>query len=179
MLALLQEAAGQVPDWLAIARAVSAVLQSVVTVGGIIIGGIFAYYRFFKEETYTSRLQPTVNGTVEVRGGTIYLRARVSAQNNGQVSVGLELELTALEIFTRSVGDDDWEYRHIESIFWGHDLVQPGEEIEDRIWVEIPYDNEVGLKMDLSVSEGEDTMWLATEIVSLFTKERGISSDDG
>lgn len=179
MLALLQRVTSQLPTWLAIVVAVLGAFQSLVTTLAIIIGGTFAYYRFFKEETYTSRLQPTVSGTAEVHDGTIYLRTRVAAQNTGQVSVGLDLELTALEIFTRKVGDDDWEYRHIESIFWGHDQVQPGEEIEDQIWVEIPYDNEVGLKMDLSVSEGEDVMWLATEIVSLFAKERGILSKDG
>lgn len=57
--------------------------------------------------------------------------------------------------------------------------MRPGEEVEDQIWVEIPYNGEIGLKMDLFVAEGEDAVWPATEIVSIFTKERGISSDDG
>jgi len=32
--------------------------------------------------------------------------------------------------------------------------------------------------MDLFVAEAEDAVWPATEIVSIFIKESGISSDD-
>jgi hypothetical protein len=179
MPALLQEATSQAPAWLQEAEAGAAIFQAVVTPILIAIGGIFAYYRFFKEETYTSRLQPKVSGKAEVRNDTIYLRATVSAQNTGQVSVALDPELTALQVFTRKAGDDVWKYRQIESIFSHHDQAQPGEEIEDKIWTEIPYDGEIGLKMELYVSSGEDVMWLATEVMSIFTKEGGISSDDG
>jgi hypothetical protein len=179
VLTLLQEATSQLPAWLEVTRAALGSLQSLIAAAGIIIGGIFAYYRFFKEETHTSRLQPKVSGSAEIHGGTIYLRTTVRAENTGQVLVELDLELTALEIFTRKPGDTEWEYRHIESIFREHDQVQPGEEIEDQVWIEIPHNNEIGLKMDLYVSGGEDLLWPATEIVSLFAEEGGISSDGG
>jgi hypothetical protein len=178
MLALLQDAPSQVPAWLEITRTVLVAIQALITAAGIIIGGIFAYYRFFKEETHTSRLQPKVSGTAEVHDSTIYLRATVRAENTGQVLVDLNPELTALEIFTRKPGDAAWGYWHIESVFWEHEQVQPGEEIEDQIWMEIPYNGEIGLKMDLYVSGGEDLIWPATEIVSLFAEESGISSED-
>lgn len=175
MLALLQQTGSQVPGWLQVVVALLAALQSVAIVGGIIA----AYYRFIREKPHTSRVQPAVSGTAEVQNDTIYLQAKVSAQNNGQVEVDLDPELMALEIFTRKAGDEGWEYRRIQSIFEQHEWVRPGEEIRDQIWIEIPHNGEIGLRMDLFVSEGEDTVWPATEIVSILTKECGISSDDG
>jgi hypothetical protein len=175
MLALLQQAGSQVPASLQIAVAVLAALQSIAIIAGIIA----AYYKFVKEKPHASRIQPAVSGTAEVHDGIIYIRAKVSAQNNGQVEVDLDVELTALEILSRKVGGEGWEYRCIASIFEQHEWVRPGEEIEDQIWVEIPYDGEIGIKLDLFVAESEDVVGPATEIVSLFTNKRGISSDDG
>lgn len=175
MLALLQQVGSQVPSWLQITVAALAALQSVA----IVLGIVAAYYRFIKEKPHASRVQPTVSGTVEVQNDTIYLQAKVSAQNNGQVKVNFDPELTALEIFTRKAGDDGWEYRCIESIFEQHEWVRPGEAVEDQVWVEIPHHGEIGLKMDLYVAEDEDTVWSATEIVSILTKGRGFSSEHG
>lgn len=175
MLAFLQQTGSQVPAWLQITVAVLAGFQSVFIIGGIIA----AYYRFIKEKPHATRLQPAVSGAVEVQNDTIYLRAKVSAQNNGQVNVNFDPELTALEIFTRKAGEEGWEYQRIESIFEQHDWVRPGEEVEDQLWIEISHDGEIGLKMDLYVAEDEDTVWSATEIVSFLTKEGGNSSDDG
>src|SRR5215207_3572341 len=127
MLALLQDATSQVPAWLEITRAALVAIQALVTAAGIIIGGIFAYYRFFKEETHTNRLQPKVSGTAEVHDNTIYLRTTARVENTGQVAVDLDLELTALEIFTRKPRETEWAYQHIESVFWEHEQVQPGE----------------------------------------------------
>lgn len=95
MLALLQQVGSQVPGWLQIMVAALAALQSVAIVGGIMA----AYYRFIEEKPHTSRVRPAVSGAVEVQNDTIYLRAKVSVQNNGQVKVDFDLEFTALEIF--------------------------------------------------------------------------------
>jgi len=145
----------------------------------VILGIGAAAYRFIKEEPHTTRLRLTLSGTADVQEDTIYLRVRAAVENNGQVAVSVDPELTALEISARRPGDENWKNQRTESIFGRHEWVRPGEEIVDRVWVEIPYDGEVGVGIDLFVAEEEETVWSATEIVSLFTKERGISSDDG
>src|SRR5215211_1836399 len=53
-----------VPLWLRSIETTANIFQATATGLAFIIGGLFAYYRFFKEETYTSRLQPSVSTAV-------------------------------------------------------------------------------------------------------------------
>lgn len=149
------------------------ILQS----AAIVVGVGAAYYRFVREEKHTSRLQPKVSGTAQTRDGVIYLRATVAVQNNGQVPVDIDQALTALDVSTRKTGDSDWAPRYIESVFRERSRGQPGEEIEDQIWMEILHEDEIAIKLDLYVFKDEDSMWPATEIVSLLQEKGGKSHD--
>lgn len=174
MLALLQESANQQPSWLLDTRTVFVILQSAAIIAGV--GA--AYYRFVREEKHTSRLQPKVSGATQTHDGVIYLWAAVVVQNNGQVPVNLDRALTALELSTRKAGESGWTFRRIESVFRERSRLQPGEEVEDQVWLEISHENEVAIKLDLYVFENEDSMWPATEIVSLLLGEGGKSRED-
>ena len=131
------------------------------------IGGIFAYYRFVKERTHASRLQPTISTVVARRDGTIYLRATASVQNIGQAKVELAHEYIGLRFLTRTHGSDGWFLDRTATVFEEQDSLEPDETIGEPVWVEIPDRGKVALRLDLYVAESEESGWLAREVVNL------------
>lgn len=167
MLASYQGSAEQILPWLRVVEASFGAFQSLITGVGIIIGGVFAYYRFFKEETHKSRLQPSISGVVGTKDSTIYLQARVVAENTGRTSVSLGRGATALQVSTRENGDKDWTLRATERVFTIQGYVQPGETIIDQVWMEITDNGEVAIRLELVLLASENVGWLATEVVNL------------
>lgn len=71
------------PAWLAGVETASGVFASTVTGLALIFGGLFAYYKFFKEETYSERLQVGIEASAELAEDVLYVNAIVSAENKG------------------------------------------------------------------------------------------------
>ena len=162
----------EVPLWLREFEAWAIIFQAVTTPALIAVGGGFAWYKFFRQGEHEQRLQPTISGVVGTRDGTIYLQARVLAENTGQVSVTLGEGARALQVSARKKEDSEWTLYATERIFVTQEHVQPGETLIDQVWVEIPDNDEVAIKMDLVIIlAGEvDTGWLATEVVNLIAE---------
>jgi hypothetical protein len=156
-----------VPLWLQRVDTGARIFQASATGLAFIIGGIFAYYRFIKERTHASRLQPTSSTDVASADGTIYLRVMASVQNIGQAKVELAHEYTGLRILTRTHGSEGWFLDHTATVFEEQDSLEPDETIGEPVWVEIPDNGKVALRLDLYVAESEDTGWLAREVVNL------------
>jgi|SRR5215211_5747119 len=168
MLALLQEASSQIPAWLQETEAWATIFQGFVTPILIATGGAFAWYKFFRQGEHERKLQPTISGVVGAKDGTIYLQARVFAENTGQVSVALNGGAAALQVSTRNKGDTDWALYATERVFAIQGYVQPGETLTDQVWMEIPDNGKVAIKMELIVvTGGETTGWVTTEVVNL------------
>jgi hypothetical protein len=53
-----------VPLWLLSVETTASIFQATATGLAFIVGGLFAYYRFFKEEPYSEQLQPSVSTAV-------------------------------------------------------------------------------------------------------------------
>jgi hypothetical protein len=133
--------------WLENMRVGADIFQKIVAAIALIIGGLFAYFKFIREGTHDPRLQPSVTGKAVIDDEVIYVVATVTTLNTGVVDVHLPGEGAAvLEIYETSPGGDGWTYIGITPVFENHFLVQPGQTIEDHIWLEIPYENQVGIK---------------------------------
>ncbi|MGH3086153.1 MAG: hypothetical protein ACRDSJ_02395 [Rubrobacteraceae bacterium] len=57
------------PAWLAGVETASGIFEATVTGLAFIFGGLFAYYKFFKEETYSERLQVGIEAPAELADG--------------------------------------------------------------------------------------------------------------
>lgn len=182
---------GEVPLWLRSVQAVSGIFQATATGLAFIIGGLFAYYRFFKEETYSDRLQPSVSTAVSYSEGYYLIIVTSTVENPGQVTVKLDRSRTYFIASVRNLGDTDWKDRNGGAVFSQQNMVQPGEAISDQIWFEIPNGNEVALRTDLVVAkvltgheeegQGEAFGWGARDIVNLLDirgKINGTSDSD-
>lgn len=179
MLALLQQTGNQVPGLLQIAVALSVVAQSAAIIAGIIA----AWYRFVREKPHAFRLQPTVSGTHEIRGTTIYLAAKATIHNTGQVDIPLDLERSGLRIETKWAGDEEWRLFRTRNIFlFLEDApLRPDVKIEDQLWEEIPHDGRVAARLELTIVPQSETepFWTTASIVNLVTEKGAISSDNG
>lgn len=189
ILGLGHPSSSELPLWLRNAQAGADIFQNLITALAIPIGAIWAYFRFFKERTYASRLQPTISGTVARRDGRIYLRASASVKNIGQSRVVLNHEYIGLRVLTRTSGVVNWSLYRTEDVFKEQLYVESGVTIGEPVWVEmpekdkarlmprrtnseadvgtIPGSDKVALRLDLYVAESETVGWLAREVVNL------------
>lgn len=157
----------EVPLWLRNVQTGADIFQKLVTALAIPVGATWAYFRFFKERTYASRLQPTISGTVARRDGTIYLRAATNVKNIGQSRVVLDHEYIGLRVLTRTAGVGEWDLYRTEDVFKEQPHVESGVTIGEPVRVEMPEGEKVALRLDLYVAESEKVGWLAREVVNL------------
>lgn len=159
------------PRWLAGIETASGVFEATVTGLALIFGGLFAYYKFFKEETYSERLQVGIEASAELAGGVLYVNAVVSAENKGRVSVEIDLSETRIVAYVRDASDGSWEPASADSIFGNSSILQPGEVSVDQAWLELPYNEEKVIRLAAAVSRknatDEVSGWVATDMVSL------------
>jgi len=172
-LGAARDQAEEMPLWLRYVEAGARIFQATVTSLAFIVGGVFAYYRFFKEETYSSRLQPSVSTAVSHSGDYFYVTVTATVENTGQVTVRLDKPITQFIVSVHSLGDSTWTDYDSEPVLQ-QDLVQPGETISDQGWVEVPDNGEVALQTELVVKraydeDDEDPVggWEARDIVNL------------
>lgn len=157
----------KLPLWLRVAESLAVVATPVL----IAVGGFFAWYKFIRRGEHDPRLQPSVAGRAVVRGGTIHVVAAAVVQNTGKVDVDLREGVSAVEIYATKAGGHSWQYVAIAPVFEEHEIVQPGETIEDQFWLELRHEERVGVKLDLTVAPSEDRSYPKTEIISLLSED--------
>jgi hypothetical protein len=164
-----------VPLWLRSVKTTAGIFQATATGLTFIVGGLFAYYRFFKEETYSPRLQPSISTAVWYSANRFYVQVTATVENSGQISVYLHKERTYHIASTRMPGDSGWTDYGVNRIFAEQLFVQPSEIMSDQIWFEVPDNGEVALQTEFVVATVVDSNergvvglgWRARDIVSL------------
>lgn len=172
------------PEWLQITVGVARAFDGFLTPVLIAIGGIFAYYKFFRQGQHEVRLQPSIAGSLALSGGIIYLRVETAAQNLGNVPALLSYEAPSLRILYRQAGDETWSRYDTRGVLVDEDIIRPTETVTDYVWLEIPVDNAVALRleMDVFVSEEQETeiySWMAAEVVNLVAQRNNAEYTDG
>lgn len=174
-----------IPLWLRSVETTANIFQSTATGLAFIVGGLFAYYRFFKEETHSERLQPTVSAAVSRKDDKIFIRSTAEMTNNGLTSIWIDMGLTRVGVSTRKAGIYGWNPYIVEEVFTGSDHVRPGETVGDQVWMEIPDDDYVALQIELRIAKVQEEEerkeerilgWIARDIVDLI-QEPGNNKD--
>jgi hypothetical protein len=144
---------GDVPLWLRSVEAASGILQATATGLAFIVGGLFAYYTFFKEEPYSEQLQPSVSTAVSYSANHFLVVITATVENAGQVQVRLNKNRTQLLTATRKLRDSSWTDYAPLNIFRSQDAAQPNETISDQVWIEVPDNGEAALLTDFVVAK--------------------------
>ncbi|MEJ7872800.1 MAG: hypothetical protein WKF67_11135 [Rubrobacteraceae bacterium] len=176
----------ELPFWLRVVESLAAVATPIL----IAVGGVFAWYKFFRQGEHDPRLQPSVTATAEIRGEDDKIAcvfATVTAQNSGQVEVELVPEGSALDVYTTTLEEDGWwQYPDPLKVFVGQGRVRPGETLEDQKLIQIRYSDEIAVRLDLTITAVDSTVtehktrtWDTIEIVPLPSGEGGQSEQSG
>lgn len=162
------------------ARVLADTLQKVVTSVALLVGGIWAYFRFVSGRTLKRRLEVAVRGEAIRSGESDKTRVFVTAtaKNVGLARVGLDREETGLRVLTpeaegptveRTAGGGDqvvsatredepptylarWIFLETEPIFTETKGLEPGETATDQILVEVPGIGLHAVKLELWVA---------------------------
>jgi hypothetical protein len=145
------------------------VLWRVVTVLGIMAGGLFTYYKFFRGREFARRVEPKLSaGSVARRGGTIYLQAEASAKNIGLSKVGISYDHTYILVEVREYGAMDWvELPDLYFVFQAQQALESGETVGEPILIEIPYRDYLAIRLTLCFAASRDNQWWARSLVRL------------
>ena len=115
------------------------IVGTVVTAGAVVVGGLWAYFRFVKDRVYRPRLEVGLFGQWREVGGESMLHARVTVKNIGATDVELLQEGTALIVESMSAEQSDpptsvqWTPLQASSILEDHQWIEPNETISDDL----------------------------------------------
>jgi hypothetical protein len=120
-------------------KTVVEIISSSLTATAVVVGGIWAYFKFVKGRTYRPRLDVTILGQWREVGGMHFLWVRVVVKNIGasvvellQKGTGLRLSILAPEQ-PEPPAPTTWSSLKVFAILGRHDWVEPGETVSDDI----------------------------------------------
>jgi hypothetical protein len=149
------------------------IVQKLFTIAAIIVGGMWAYFNFFKRRTYTMRLEPEVSGEVVTINGVSHLIATIHLKNVGLSKVKIEQEGSALQVLsyeapasTKNILSADWDDLAAFPDFEAHGWLEPGEEVKEERLLVMPRNGRTAYQLRLRVvSNG--IAWKVIDIVTL------------
>jgi hypothetical protein len=115
------------------------VIGTVVTAAAVLVGGLWAYFRFVKDRVYRPRLEVGLFAQWRQVAGTPVLHARLTVKNIGATDVELLQEGTALVVELMDheqpppPADVTWTPVHASAILVDHQWIEPHETISDDL----------------------------------------------
>ncbi len=129
-----------VPTKLDYASKLIGTAESGLRILAYIVGGLFAYWKFFKGRTFHPRLEPSVTAAARTEAGQVILRVSCKLKNVGLSSIDLDREHSAIRILLRDlplssdIAEIEWGRKSNLSVdvFQNHEWIEGGETIEDQ-----------------------------------------------
>src|ERR1700728_1809407 len=136
------------------------VLDEIIKLAAVFIGGLWALWNFRKSSTYQQKLQLVIVSTVFIKND-LYGDVLVTAKKSGASRHVVQKAGSFIEI---SVILDDLSEHIVElfRVFTDEDSMEPGESINDtKFWsIAPPFDNIVWVRLSLRVlSNGVEWRW--------------------
>lgn len=143
------------------------IVQKAFTVLAVVIGGIWAYFKFFRGRTFRPRLDLQVTGQLtRDRSGDMYLIATAALKNIGLTDIRIRHEGSGLVVSTSTKDSNtedgliiskEWEEEIAVDVFEQHQWVEPNEPIkEEQLFV---------ISQEETETTGIDAIRLGLEIV--------------
>jgi hypothetical protein len=150
--------------------------KTIAEILAIVIGGIWAYYKFFKGRTFNKRLELGVSAIRWKEGNFTLIRAQVQVKNVGLSRFDLRQRGTALRALVqgRSVANNPWKMEWDEEkpltvdVFEKHEWIEPGETIADQAVLVFPTLPALSVRLEfrmVSQARWRRIHWNAVEIV--------------
>ena len=123
----------------------------------LIIGGLFAYMKFFMGRTFRPRLESAITGELIEKDGVRHLAAKVTVKNIGLTKCGIRQEGSGIRIWSYS--EATRTNLGAESILEHHKWIESSETVTDEILISLNGDKGVAYQLELWLVSQEKT-WL-------------------
>jgi hypothetical protein len=155
-----------------VVKTVVEIIQALVTSAAIVVGGIWAYFKFAQNRTFRPRIEVDMSGQWRNVGQSKLLHARIRVKNIGlskitliQKGSGLRASLLA-KTQPASPAQSSWLSQRVFVILSKHEWIEPGETVSDE------------LLLNLGVSDPQPTLLEARLVwrrrrgnITVFAKE--------
>lgn len=135
-----------------------AAVQSAVTVLGLLVGALWAYFKVFKGRIYTQRLEPCIGAKLIYGNGYLCAVVEITIKNVGLTRVDIDTELSAIEADIYTVNDYApqfhnamWTRLGVVSAVQHHAWVEPGEIVSEERLLALPNERPIALGLRLRV----------------------------
>ena len=150
------------------------IIDKVVKILAVLIGGAWAYLNYRRGRTFKKRLELTICGNTISRNGVLLLSGSAQLKNVGLSKVPIQQKGTAILISDLRAGSSlaepteaAEELALVREVFKDHGWIEPGETIEDSFLLQLPANEErIGLKLGLRIVAAH-IEWNANAIVEL------------
>ena len=128
------------------------VLEKVVQVAAVAIGGIWVWANYLLNRTHRARLEARVHAEV-LRSHPGFVKVVLGLKNVGLSRVDILQEGTAVRIFSLDIGqlDDLWKRRATAPIWTSVTWIEPGESCEEQQLLYIPVVLSLPVKLELFI----------------------------
>jgi hypothetical protein len=132
-------------------------LADIMTSLGILVGGLWAYFKFFKGRTFHTRLEPKITAKIVDQGNTKILIVSMELTNIGLTVVYLN-PLTSIDVYAANLvtptdlsgvrwGNTPRSFR----VFKNHSWIEPEETIRDEMMLRLSNADNIGYQLKLVV----------------------------
>ena len=127
---------------LAEATDVAALVETVVKTVAVVVGAVWAYYKFIKDRIYRPRFDISIDPEVLHVDGRHYLATRVSVKNIGSSKIpllqkGTGLRLSTAPQSTSLFAEPSWEVQKVYKVFTHHEWIESQETIREDVAVPV------------------------------------------
>ena len=154
---------------------VAGIVQNVTTSLAVVVGAVWAYYRFIRTGEFKLRLEPQVQCSVSEGSSVYVVQIAATLKNVGGVKVPLTREGTmALITVCREppdvefFEDVDWTNESPTRLFRNHEWIESMETVSEKLTLIMPKADLLGVRVQLHIV-AEGGTWIAEDI-HLFTR---------
>jgi len=128
-------------------------LDKIVKIAAILLGGVWAYYRFIRGRVYRPRLETTIKAKAFYRERK-FIIVQLSIKNIGLSRVPINHDASGLRVFssdidrpTEPTNEPSWARIATFGVFEKHKWIESAETIQDEIMCIVP-PNHIALKLE-------------------------------
>lgn len=132
-------------------------LKDLITSVGIVLGGLWAYFKFFRGRVFHARLEPKVTATIVDQGDSKNLIVSMELNNVGLGVVYLS-SLTSIDVYETNLATST----QLTGIKWGdspktfrafanHSWIEPEETVRDEIMIRLANADDISHRLVLVV----------------------------
>jgi hypothetical protein len=135
------------------------IIEAAATTVAIVVGGVWAYYRFFKDRVYRPRVQLGLDAGLVTKSNQRVLVCRLTVKNMGNTQITLQHGGTGLRIWTPAAQATSpnawvlvvWARQVTGPILEAHDWIESDETVSDELVVRPPSDMGPGYLVEARV----------------------------